>query len=384
MGKATFKSGHRNGAVKIVYSVCGHRERRQQNEEADPRQCLLGTREIWLPENTECRAGWCLRCTDHCRRHQLDTMDENVIQRYWNYMAKHKWTKPVDPSKFRTSALSTGTLSTSTKQWPAQEGVAACLYSLNIDASTTPSRARGAATTIRDGTLAWVSRVKAEAQARVQQQKSEYLRTKPHPVTPDLRQHSWKASTFSGGEATQMNILEQLNTAIDESLQELQWASGVPKTEAFRTEWTPNSWKGYENTQFVEDSRHFYAGDEEDDGMYFPGAGSFGPPSRRSPRSPPPRPSQRLARCQIHGDVDSSKVDMSCEVCAWIWLDESTVPSGSPLGRRSCDMEFLQSSKDVSAIHEACYCTEGALRGATCKSCLARRDFSLRTGVAWI
>lgn len=77
---------------------------------------------------------------------------------------------------------------------------------------------------------------------------------------------------------------------------------------------------------------------------------------------------------------------MTCEICACISLDESTVPVGSPLGYRFCDLEFLQQSgRKLAAMHRACYCYEGPFPGVlTCDSCLAREDFALRTGVAWI
>lgn len=393
MGKTLSKSSRRNGSIKVVYSVCGHSENRRENEVVDPRHCLFGIGESWLPKNTERRAGWCSMCAEHYERHQLDILSENVIENHWNYLASHKWTKPVEPTKVRISALRACSASTSSsKQWPVHELVAACLYSLRLDASTSRPRTLAAAKIIRDGTLAWAPRVKAEARSRAQKACSEYLCSKPLPRTPDLCEQSWNPFAPYKGDArdTQVSALQELNTAIDETLQNLQWMSEslLPIIETSGSSWTLNNRIERDNTTSpARYGKCVHAQDDGDDDMPLPSAGSFRIPSYRTP-SPPPRPSRSLARCQIHGHIDSFRVDMSCNICACLGLNESTVPVGSPPGHRSCDLEFLQVGTRrgvLAAMHGTYYCNEGPLSGVlTCDPCLARRNFALRTGVAWL
>lgn len=379
-----------------MYSVCGHIETRREDGGAqDPRHCLLGVKETWMPKNTECRAGWCPTCSEHWRQHQLESVKEEVIKAYWHYLARHKWTKPVDPGRVRRSALRKGgTTTTSSEQWPAHAAVAACLFSLRLDVKRSRSMTLTAAKIIRNGTLAWASRLEAEARARVQQTYSEELCGKPFPLTPNLRKPSWEYPSSSRQEDAHVSVLEHLHSAIDHVLQDLQWTSDEesPITE---TTWTPSSWAEPNDSYYPyhsEDAHHAVVissssspGPGTGSGS---GSGSFRTPSHRTP-SPPPRPSRSMARCHRHGHIPtaSARVDMRCDTCAGISLHESTVPVGSPLGHRSCDVAFLQQSgREQAAVHtRACYCYEGPFPGVlTCDSCLAREDFALRTGVDWI
>lgn len=389
MGKTLSKSSRRNGNIKVVYSVCGHTEKRHEDQVVNLRHmhCSLGVGETWLPNNTECRAGWCPMCTEHYKRHQLDIVSESVIENHWNYLARHKWTEPVEPTKVRIDALRARATSTSSsKQWPVHQLVAACLYSLRLDASTPRPWTLAAARIIQDGTLAWASRVKAEARSRAQQAYREYLLSKPLPRAPDPREQSWDPIASNRGDAcdTQVSALQELNATIDETLQTLQWMSEslLPIVKA-----SNNRIERDNTTTPARYGKCDRAQDDGDDDMSLPSTGSFRTPSYRTP-SPPPRPSRSLARCQIHGHIDSSRVDMSCDICACLGLDESTVPVGSSLGHRPCDLEFLQVGTRrgvLAAIHENCHCNEGPFPGVlTCDPCLARSDFALRTGIAWL
>lgn len=241
MGKAHSKISCRSGTIKIVYSVCGHIEKCRENEGVDPRYCLLGIEKSWMPKNTECRAGWCPACTEHWKRHQLNTVNEEFIQAYWNYMARHRWTRPIEPCRIRTSALRRGITTKNTKQWPAYEAVAACLYSLHLDITRSRFRTLTAAKIIRDDTLAWASRLQAEVRARAQQKCSEALRRKPLPRTPGLREPSWDLPASLRREDTQVSVFQHLHSAIDNILQDLQWTSdeAPPVTE---TDWASNGW----------------------------------------------------------------------------------------------------------------------------------------------
>lgn len=407
MGQVHSKGSRRNGSIKlVVYSVCGHSEERRYGEVAavvgnDLRHCLLGVGEGWLPKNTECRAGWCPACFVHYRRHQLAIVNETVIENYWDYLARHQWTRPVEPGQVRIDALR-ATNNSSSSQRRAHEAVAACLYSLRLGASSStwscrPSggpRTLAAATSIREGTLAWTAQVRAEAQSRARQAYRDYLSSKPLPRIPrsDEREYhlSWNPSPFAasqqhnrGGEDTRVSVLQALNTAIDETLQASERLALMAAERDHH----------HSSKTTTPAARHgrFVRAQDNDLIMSSPPlptstAGSssgFRTPSHRTP-SPPPRPSRTMARCQRHGHVDPARVvDMSCDLCARLGLVESTVPVGSPLGLRPCDFQFLDVGAQqgvLAAMHGTCCCgNEGP-----CVSCLARRDFAVRTGVAWI
>lgn len=409
MGKGHSKSSRRNGSIKlVVYSVCGHSEERRYGEVAavadDTRHCLLGVGESWLPKNTECRAGWCPACFVYYRRHQLAIVDETVIENYWDYLTRHQWTRPVEPGQVRIDALRCTNNNNSSRQRPAHEVVAACLYSLRLDASSStwscrPSgrtRTLAAATSIREGTLAWTARVRAEAQSWARQAYRDYVSSKPLPRIPksDEREYhlSWTPSPFAasqqhnrGGEDTRVSVLQALNTAIDETLQTLQSAS--ERLALMAAERDHHSSKI--TTPAARHGRYVRAQDNDLMMSSSPlptstaGSSGFRTPSHRTP-SPPPRPSRTMARCQRHGHVDPARVvDMSCDLCARLGLVESTVPVGSPLGLRPCDVQFLDVGAQpgvLAAMHGTCCCGDEG----PCVSCLARRDFAVRTGVAWI
>lgn len=378
MGKTLSKSSHSDGMIRTVFSVCGHSEKRRASQDGDPRCCVLDIKKRWLPKNTECRAGWCPMCVEHYKRRRVDVLNEDVINRYWSYLAKRRWAQPVHPGRVSSNALKAGVLTASSRQAPAHILVAACLYSLRLD-SHQSSKALTAAKIIHNGTTAWVSRANAEARSRAQRDQTTYLSAKTLPQT-SIR---YERTSNHRSRDIQVSAPQHAGHEIGETLQgSRQVRESSVTARASRNTQAHTGRTGHNAIGMAGTGR--YPRDEDDQHIDLS--------ITSSPRlycyralSPPPRPLLRMARCQLHGRINSSSVDMTCELCAWISLDESTVPIGSPLGNRDCDWEFYESSTRpdiLAAMHGICNCDERA--AGTCDACSARREFALRTGVDWM
>lgn len=104
------------------------------------------------------------------------------------------------------------------------------------------------------------------------------------------------------------------------------------------------------------------------------------PGAHRSPTgrylSPPPRTPKPLASCERHGKVDTRHVDMSCERCMVIFLEESTVPPRSDLVRGRSVPAYCSTSYAFAAEGK---CSCRPLHGVFCSPCKARAQISSET-----
>lgn len=405
------------GKITVVHSVCGHCHQESGKREVDPRNCLLGLGENWLPKNTECRAGWCPTCTKYFTQLNIEHMKEDVIRKYWSYMAGKSWTRPVDPGQLSTSFLRsqqgmTTATAANNPQVPDHMAVAGCLYSLGLSTGTTQEQYVEyfiAAEDIRAGTLAWAGRLKSEAKVRAKNQEREMYMEKPLPEIPLRPQpvpysnvRSTKPSSSSGSSGSaQRSVMKQVQSAIDDSLREYESASAssystsFPSSDGTSMDSKGKKSKGKGKAQFTMEfepySNDMYNKKKNDEYEYPspyrpspPPPSPYRTPPQWTPQVPPPRPLRSLARCTVHGHVELLFVDMTCDQCAFISLDESTVPLGSSLGSRDRDQE-LRYTQDMQAVNGVCSCNEKDLNeGILCASCSARSDMASRTGVAWI
>ncbi|ROW10629.1 hypothetical protein VMCG_02031 [Cytospora schulzeri] len=111
---------------------------------------------------------------------------------------------------------------------------------------------------------------------------------------------------------------------------------------------------------------------EKGDKLWIPGAHRT--PSPKS-QSAPARSPQSLSWCQRHGKVDASTVDMNCNRCNAIFLDESQVSPGSKLVRHHSAPAF-PSQLYVDAAEGKCSCK--ILKHEVCSPCKARAQVSER------
>lgn len=103
------------------------------------------------------------------------------------------------------------------------------------------------------------------------------------------------------------------------------------------------------------------------------------PGAHRSPTgylSPPPRTPTPLASCAHHGRVDTRHVDMTCERCAAIFLEESTVPPRSDLVKSLSVPAYCLTSYAFAAEGK---CSCRPLHNFFCSPCKARAQISLET-----
>lgn len=104
------------------------------------------------------------------------------------------------------------------------------------------------------------------------------------------------------------------------------------------------------------------------------------PGAHRSPTgrtlSPPPRTPTPLSSCDRHGKVDTRDVDMTCDRCMRIFLEESTVPPRSDLVKGRSVPAYCSSSYAFAAEGK---CSCRPLRGVFCSPCKARAQISAET-----
>lgn len=104
------------------------------------------------------------------------------------------------------------------------------------------------------------------------------------------------------------------------------------------------------------------------------------PGAHRSPTnrylSPPPRTPTPLASCERHGKVDKRSVDMTCDRCMIIFLEESTVPPRSDLVKRRSVPAYCSTSYAFAAEGK---CSCRPLLGFFCSPCKARAQISSET-----
>lgn len=104
------------------------------------------------------------------------------------------------------------------------------------------------------------------------------------------------------------------------------------------------------------------------------------PGAHRSPTgkhlSPPPRTPTPLSSCERHGKVDTRHVDMTCDRCKIIFLEESTVPPRSDLVKGH-SMPAYCSTSYAFAAEGKCSCRP--LHGIFCSPCKARAQISSET-----
>jgi hypothetical protein len=89
--------------------------------------------------------------------------------------------------------------------------------------------------------------------------------------------------------------------------------------------------------------------------------------------SPPPRTPTPLSSCDRHGKVDTRDVDMACDRCRGIFLDESTVPPRSDLVKRRSVPAYCPTSYAFAAEGK-CSCMP--LINRFCSPCKARAQIS--------
>lgn len=104
------------------------------------------------------------------------------------------------------------------------------------------------------------------------------------------------------------------------------------------------------------------------------------PGAHRSPTnrylSPPPRTPMPLASCERHGKADTRSVDMACDRCMIIFLEESTVPPRSNLVKGHSVPAYCSSSYAFAAEGK---CSCRPLLGVFCSPCKARAQISSET-----
>lgn len=105
-------------------------------------------------------------------------------------------------------------------------------------------------------------------------------------------------------------------------------------------------------------------------------AGAHRSPTGGRTITPPPRTPTPLSSCDRHGKVDTRNVDLSCERCIGIFLEESTVPPRSELVKRRSVPAYC-SSLYAFAAEGNCLCRP--LRGLFCSPCKARAQISAET-----
>lgn len=112
------------------------------------------------------------------------------------------------------------------------------------------------------------------------------------------------------------------------------------------------------------------------------------PGAHRSPtgktQCAPPRTPQHLSCCDHHGRVDARHVDMTCNRCREICLDESTVPPKSDLVTSHSVPAFSPESYEYAAEGK---CSCEILQGVFCLPCEARAEIAMltsgRVGSRW-
>lgn len=318
----------------VVFSVCGHSMQLEgPNSQVGSVQIGVGQRisldfaQVAFPEGTECRAGWCPTCTAYYQ--PLDIENETVIDNYWRFKAQQRWTLPVYPSQVPRSALLS--LHAGTLVRAAVLDVAACLDSLFGEFHSKLAKEISflhkcgpryieVADLIRGQTLQWARRM-------------EYLNKPLPPISKPKKQEQYQK----------------------------------PVTSASAT--TERHGKKKKPTPFLDPGKHHryltYV-DENGDILWIPGA-------HRTPThvssSPPPRTSQSLSWCGYHGRVSASRVDMTCERCKVIFLDESPVSPWSRLVKYHSAPAF---SPDVYTYAAEGKCSCRVLKSEVCSPCKAR------------
>lgn len=104
------------------------------------------------------------------------------------------------------------------------------------------------------------------------------------------------------------------------------------------------------------------------------------PGAHRSPTgkylSPPPRTPTPLSSCEHHGRVDTRHVDMTCDRCTVIFLEESTVPPRSDLVKGHSVPAYCSTSYAFAAEGK---CSCQPLYSVFCSPCKARAQISSET-----
>lgn len=104
------------------------------------------------------------------------------------------------------------------------------------------------------------------------------------------------------------------------------------------------------------------------------------PGAHRSPTgkhlSPPPRTPTPLSSCERHGKVDTRHVDMTCDRCMVIFLEESTVPPRSDLVKGHSVPAYCSASYAYAAEGK---CSCRPLNGVFCSPCKTRARISADT-----
>lgn len=113
----------------------------------------------------------------------------------------------------------------------------------------------------------------------------------------------------------------------------------------------------------------------KDQGLSFWVPGAHRSPTERT-LTPPPRTPTPLSSCDRHGKVDTRNVDMTCDRCRTIFLEESTVPPRSDLGKGRWVPAYC-SSLYAFAASGKCFCRP--LRSLFCVPCKTRAQISAET-----
>lgn len=92
--------------------------------------------------------------------------------------------------------------------------------------------------------------------------------------------------------------------------------------------------------------------------------------------SPPPRTLTPLSRCDRHGKVDTRNVDMNCDRCKTIFLEESTVPPRSGLVKGRSVPAYCSTLYTIAASGK---CSCRPLRSLFCVPCKTRAQISAET-----
>lgn len=326
----------------VVYSVCGHtllegssqQVGRTQRGEVS-RRISFDSARISLPEGIECKAGWCPKCSEYYRPDDID--NTTAIDNYWRFKSQNRWVHPVHPRQVPRGAVLSRSESTLVRA--AVVDMAACLDSLFGEVHSRHSQEIAflhkcgpeyieAADIVRHATLRW---------ARTMEHLNKPLPAHPRPANQEVCHGLTTPACFDTCKRGKKKARPTPLIGVAQPRQRC--------------------------LTFV---------DEKGNRFWIPGA--HRKPTDK-PLSAPVRTAQSLSWCRRHGRVEASRVDMTCDRCRALYLDESQVSPWSKLVKHHSAPAF-PSQIYVYAAEGKCSCK--SLKNEVCSPCKARAYISER------